>query len=63
MYGRGIKLLRSLLPLASLVFGVSLMGMPVPAYQDAQQTPPDNTKQNKDQTKPTADQQKMTTVD
>jgi hyperosmotically inducible periplasmic protein len=32
-------------------------------YQDPQQTPPDNTKQNKDQTSPTAEQQKMNPAD
>jgi osmotically-inducible protein OsmY len=38
------------------------MAMPVPGNQDPQ-TPPDNTKQNKDQTNPTADQQKMNPAD
>jgi hyperosmotically inducible periplasmic protein len=58
-----IELPRLLLPLGSLVFGVSLMATPIPGYQDPQQTPPDNTKQNKDQTNPTADQQKMNPAD
>jgi osmotically-inducible protein OsmY len=35
------------------------MAMPVPRNQDNQQTAPDNTKKNKDQTSPTADQQKI----
>src|SRR6202165_5238272 len=60
---RWIELPRLLLPLGSLVFGVSLMATPTPGYQDPQQTPPDNTKQNKDQTNPTADQQKMNPAD
>jgi hyperosmotically inducible protein len=60
---RWIELPRLLLPLGSLVFGVSLMATPVSGYQDPQQTPPDNTKQNKDQTNPTADQQKMNPAD
>jgi hypothetical protein len=60
---RWIELPRLLLPLGSLVFGVSLMATPIPGYQDLQQTPPDNTKQNKDQTNPTADQQKMNPAD
>jgi hyperosmotically inducible protein len=60
---RWIELPRLLLPLGSLVFGVSLMAAPIPGYQDPQQTPPDNTKQNKDQTNPTADQQKMNPAD
>jgi hyperosmotically inducible protein len=60
---RWIELPRLLLPLGSLLFGASLMATPVPGYQDPQQTPPDNTKQNKDQTKPTADEQKMNPAD
>jgi hyperosmotically inducible protein len=60
---RWIELQRWLLPLGSLVFGASLMATPIPGYQDPQQTPPDNTKQNKDQTNPTADQQKMNPAD
>jgi len=60
---RWIELPRLLLPLGSLVFGVSLMATPVSGYQGPQQTPPDNTKQNKDQTNPTADQQKMNPAD
>jgi len=63
MNGRSIKLTRVLLPLGSLVFGVSLMATPIPGHQDPQQTPPDNTKQNRDQTNPTADQQKMNPAD
>jgi hyperosmotically inducible protein len=63
MNGSSIKLRRLLLPLGSLVFGVSLMAQPSGGYQDPQQTPPDNTKQNKDQTNPTADQQKMNPAD
>ena len=63
MKGRWIELPRLLLPLGSLLFGVSLMATPIPGYQDPQQTPPDNTKQNKDQTNPTADQQKMNPAD
>jgi ferritin-like metal-binding protein YciE len=60
---RWIVLPRLLLPLVSLMFGVSLMATPIPGYQDPQQTPTDNTKQNKDQTNPTADQQKMNPAD
>jgi hyperosmotically inducible protein len=60
---RWIELPRWLLPLGSLIFGASLMATPIPGYQDPQQTPPDNTKQNKDQTNPTADQQKMNPAD
>jgi hypothetical protein len=63
MNGSSIKLPRLLLPLGSLVFGVTLMATPIPRYQDPQQTPPDNTKQNKDQKPPTADQQKMNPAD
>ncbi len=63
MNGSWIKSPRLLLSLGSLVFGVSLMATPIPGYQDPQQTPPDNTKKNKDQTPPTADQQKMNPSD
>lgn len=63
MNGRSLTLLRVFLPLGSLVFCVSLMAMPTPGYQDSQQTAPDNTKTNKDQAGPTADQQKMNSAD
>jgi hypothetical protein len=63
MNGSLIKVSRLLLPLGSLVFCASLVAGPAPRYQDPQQTPPDNTKQNKDQTNPTADQQKMNPAD
>ena len=62
MNGNLIKVSRLLLPLGSLVFCASLMAAPIPGKQDPQ-TPPDNTKQNKDQTNPTADQQKMNPAD
>ena len=58
MKGSFIKSQRLLLALGSLALGASLMAMPVPRNQDNQQTAPDNTKKNKDQTSPTADQQK-----
>ena len=63
MKGSSLKLSRLLLPLGSLVFCVSLMATPIPRYQDTQQSAPDNTKKNKDQTSPTADQQKMNPSD
>jgi hyperosmotically inducible protein len=63
MKGRFIKSQRMLLALGSLALGVSLMAMPVPRYQYPQQTAPDNTKKNKDQPSPTADQQKMNPAD
>jgi osmotically-inducible protein OsmY len=63
MKGRFIKSQRILLALGSLALGVSLMAMPVPRYQYSQQTAPDNTKKNKDQPSPTADQQKMNPAD
>jgi hyperosmotically inducible protein len=62
MNGSLIKVSRLFLPLGSLVFCASLMATPIPGKQDPQ-TPPDNTKQNKDQTSPTADQQKMDPAD
>lgn len=58
----GSKLGRWALPLGSLVFCASLVAAPVARLQDPQ-TPPDNTKQNKEQTNPSADQQKMNRQD
>jgi osmotically-inducible protein OsmY len=58
-----IKSQRLLLAFGSLALGASLMAMPVPRNQDNQQTAPDNTKKNKDQTSPTADQQKINPSD
>lgn len=63
MKGSLIKSQRLLLALGSLALGASLMAMPVPRNQDNQQTAPDNTKKNKDQTSPTADQQKINPSD
>ena len=63
MNGSSLKLLRLLLPLGSLFFCVALMATPILRYQDTQQPAPDNTKKNKDQTSPTADQQKMNPAD
>jgi osmotically-inducible protein OsmY len=45
------------------MLGVSLTAAPTPRYQDPQQPAPDNTKQNKNQTNPSADQQKMNAAD
>jgi hyperosmotically inducible protein len=63
MKGSSNKLSRLLLPVGSLVFCASMMAGPVPRSQDPQQTPPDNTKQNKEQTNPSADDQKMNPTD
>ncbi|MGC1482981.1 MAG: BON domain-containing protein [Candidatus Acidiferrum sp.] len=63
MNGSFLKVPRLFLPLGSLVFCAALMAAPIPQFQDSQQTPADNTKQNKDQTSPTADQQKMNPAD
>jgi hypothetical protein len=63
MKGSFIKSQRLLLALGSLALGASLMAMPVPRNQDNQQTAPDNTKKNKDQSSPTADQQKVNPTD
>ena len=54
---------RALLAIGSLVFCAGLIAAPIPRNQDPQQTPPDNTKQNKDQSNPTADDQKMNPAD
>jgi hyperosmotically inducible periplasmic protein len=63
MKGSFIKSQRLLIALGSLALGGSLVAMPVPRNQGNQQTAPDNTKQNKDQTSPTADQQKVNSGD
>jgi len=63
MNGSWTKSPRWFLPLGSLLLGASLMAAPSPRYQDAQQPAPDNTKQNKNQTNPSADQQKMNDAD
>ena len=63
MNGSSLKLSRLLLSLGSLGFCISLMATPIPRYQDTQQPAPDNTKKNKDQTSPTADQQKTNPSD
>jgi hypothetical protein len=57
------KLSRLLLPLGLLVFGVSLMATPILWYQETHQPTLDKTRRNKDQTSPTADQQKMNPSD
>jgi osmotically-inducible protein OsmY len=57
------KLHRWLLPLGALALGASLMAAPAVQQQDPQQPAPDNTKRNKDQTDPSADQQKMNPAD
>src|ERR1700730_11350703 len=64
MNGSSLKRPRLLLPFGALLFCASLIAAPVPRYQGTQQqTAPDNTKKNKDQTPPTADQQKMNPSD
>jgi hyperosmotically inducible protein len=63
MKGKCMKSSRWLLPVGALMLGVSLMAAPTPRYQDPQQPAPDNTKQNKNQTNPSADQQKMNAAD
>ncbi len=52
-----------ILVFGSFVFGVPMLAMPVAMPQDTQQPMPDNTKKNKDQSEPTADQQKMNPAD
>jgi osmotically-inducible protein OsmY len=52
-----------LLAFGTAVFSVSLMAAPLLVAQDSQQPPADNTGQNKDQSQPTADQQKMNPAD
>jgi hyperosmotically inducible protein len=57
------KLRRLLLPLGALALGASLMAAPAVRQQEPQQPAPDNTKRNKDQRDPSADQQKMNPAD
>lgn len=58
-----LRMPRIVLALTSLMFGVPLIAAPVARTQDAQQPMPDNTGKNKDQSDPTADQQKMNPAD
>jgi hyperosmotically inducible protein len=58
------KFQRLLLPLGALTLSATLLMAPLArAQDDNQQTAPDDTKQNKDQAGPTADQQKMNPSD
>ncbi len=63
MKQRILKLPQLVLAITSLMFGVPLMAASMPRLQDAQQPMPDNTRNNKDQSEPTADQQKMNPAD
>jgi hyperosmotically inducible periplasmic protein len=63
MKGNPARLARLFLPLGALLLAGSLVAESIPEYQDPQQPAPDNTKKNKDQTSPTADQQKMNASD
>src|SRR6202521_208149 len=63
MDGSSLKLGRLMATFSSLALSASLMAAPVPRSLDAQQTPPDNTKKNKEQTNPGADQQKENAAD
>lgn len=63
MRGNSNRVARWLLPVGSLVFGAALAAAPMPRSQYPQQPPPDNTKQNKDQGNPTADDQKLNPAD
>ena len=63
MNGSFVKAAQTVSTLGTIALSVLLLVTPVLAYQDSQQTPPDNTRQNKDQSSPTADQQKMNPAD
>src|ERR1700676_4611937 len=63
MNGICFKLPRLFLALGSLALCVSLLATPSPQYQSTQQPAPDNTKKNRDQANPTADQLKMNPSD
>jgi hyperosmotically inducible protein len=56
------KKLLSVFPVAFLLVSTGVMAVPAARYQDSQ-TAPDNTAKNKDQSSPTADQQKMNPAD
>jgi hyperosmotically inducible periplasmic protein len=58
-----VRLQRWLLPVGTLALSTSLAAAPLPARVKDQQPAPDNTKTNKDQGSPTADQQKMNPAD
>lgn len=60
---RIIRDLRLLLPLSALLFGASVMAAPAAWHHVSQQPAPDNTKTNKDQGSPTADDQKSNPAD
>src|SRR5580765_2577673 len=63
MNGSFTKLPRLLLPLGLRMFFALPIAAPIAYAQDTQQPAPDNTKRNKDQAPPTADQQKMNPTD
>jgi hyperosmotically inducible protein len=63
MTGSSPKLPRVFLFLGALVFCVALMAVLIPRYLDTQQAAPVHTKQKKEETGPTADQQKMSLSD
>lgn len=59
-----LKSARILLAVGTLAFpALYALGAPVAAYPNAQQAAPDNTRANKNQTPPTADQQSQDTSD
>ena len=62
MSSRMLNFRKFLPPVAGFALGVSLMAVPLPGYQDSQ-TAPDNSRQNKDRTSRTADQQGMQASD
>jgi hyperosmotically inducible periplasmic protein len=63
MNERSLKFSRWLLSLGPLIFAVSLIAGPLLWYQDTRHAGQHNTKPNKDQNGPTADQQKMNPTD
>ena len=63
MNGSPLKAQRLVLSMGYLFLGLSLMAAPISRSQDNQQSAPDNTAKNKNQTSPTADQQKSNPTD
>ena len=57
------KLARVFLFFGSLILCVTLMAVLIPRYEASQHAAPDNSKQNRDEAGPTADQDKMSRSD
>ncbi len=63
MNGSRLRFAQLVAAVASLAFSLPALAAPLPRHQDSQQPASDNTKSNRDQPLPTADQQKMNSSD